>query len=167
MWSDRKSDNLSSQKFPGKEPRPDAGSEGIGRVSQVTVIGSSMTIRGVVRSDESLHIEGELDGKLEMGDHRLTIGTHGRVNADTQAREVEILGVLNGDIDAAKKISIRKGGRLIGDLRTPAIVIEDGAYFKGRIEIVNPEQRPQIVTPEQRPQIVRSQANGRKTAAGA
>jgi len=176
MWSDRKPENLSSQKSPRREESGDGGFEGVGRVSHVTVIGRSMTIRGAIRSEESLHIEGELDGKLEMADHRLTVGTYGRVNADTQAREVEILGTLNGDIDAAKKISIRKGGRLIGDLRTPAIVIEDGAYFKGRIEIVTPEQRPQVVnteqrqptaTSEQRPQIVRNQVNGRKTAAGA
>lgn len=117
-----------------------------------------MTIKGSIRSSESLHIDGEVDGSLELPDHRLTIGLHGKVVADVRVKEVEVLGRLDGDIDAAKKITIRKGGRLIGDLRTPAIVIEDGAYFKGRIEILNNEQRPQIVRP---------QVNGRKSAAGA
>ena len=83
---------------------------------------------------------------------------HAKVVADARVREVEVLGRLDGDIDAAKKLTIRKGGRLTGDLRTPAIVIEDGAYFKGRIEILNTEQRPQIV---------RTQQPTRKAAAGA
>ena len=112
------------------------------------MIGRNMTIKGNVTSQESLQIDGELDGRLELADHGLTVGPQGRVNADTRAREVEVLGVLNGDIDAAKKVTIRKGGRLVGDLRTPAIVIEDGAYFKGRIEIVNTDQMPQIVRPQ-------------------
>lgn len=124
----------------------------------VTVIGRDMTIRGSIRSNESLHIDGEVDGSLELPEHRLTVGLHGKVVADARVREVEVLGRLDGDIDAAKKITIRKGGRLTGDLRTPAIVIEDGAYFKGRIEILNAEQRPQIV---------RTTQNGRKAAAGA
>jgi len=157
MWSDRKHDNSSSARFSNSESQPETAFEGTGKVSHVTVIGKAMLIRGSIRSDESLHIDGELDGSLDMADHRLTVGPSGRVNAGTQAREVEVLGTLNGDIDAAKKITIRKGGRLIGDLRTPAIVIEDGAYFKGRIEIVNPEQRPQIVRPA---------ATVKKTAAG-
>lgn len=151
MWSDRKYDHFS----PAKPQEPDnrAESDSAGKVSHVTVIGKAMTIKGTLKSEESLHIDGELQGKLEMPDYRLTIGPNGRVDADTTAREVEVLGTLHGDIDAAKKIIIRKGGRLVGDLRTPAIVIEDGAYFKGRIEILNPEQRPQIVRAAQPNQI--------------
>lgn len=157
MWSDRKHDNFSSGR-PSEAERGELVSESAGKVSLVTVIGKGMTIKGTIKSDESLHVDGEVDGKLDLPDHRLTIGSNGRVGADTTAREVEVLGTLNGDIEASKKIAIRKGGRLVGDLRTPAIVIEDGAYFKGRIEIVNPEQRPQIVRP---------QANAKKSVAGA
>ena len=140
MWSDRKPDNSAST---GNRADGDAAKAG-----HVTTIGRNMTIRGTVTSQESLHIDGELDGKLDLADHRLTVGPQARVNADTRASEVEVLGTFNGDIDAAKKVTIRKGGRLVGDLRMPAIVIEDGAYFKGRIEIVNTEQLPQIVRPQ-------------------
>ncbi len=69
------------------------------------------------------------------------IGPHGRVGADAKAREIEVLGTVTGDLDASKKITIRKGGRLVGDLRTPGIIIEEGAYFKGRIEIVDSEEQ--------------------------
>src|SRR5947209_14160483 len=147
MWSDRKQENSASVRSSDANNRAEA--ESAGKVSVVTVIGKGMTIKGTVRSEETLHVDGELDGKLDLPGQRLTIGPNGRVHADTTAREVEVLGTLNGDIDAAKKITIRKGGRLIGNLKTPAIVIEDGAYFKGRIEIVNPEERPQIVRPAQ------------------
>jgi cytoskeletal protein CcmA (bactofilin family) len=154
MWTDRKQDN-SFGRSPGANPEPLADSAG--KVSEVTVIGHGMVIKGAIVSNESLHIDGEVDGKLDMAEHRLTVGPQARVGADTRAREVEILGKFDGDIDAAKKITIRKGGSLVGDLRTPAIVIEDGAYFKGRIEIVNSDQRPQIVRP---------QPNVKKTASG-
>jgi len=147
MWSDRKQENFPSVRSSDANNRLDA--DAAGRVSLVTVIGKAMTIKGTVKSQESLHVDGELEGKLDLPGHRLTIGTNGRVRADTTAREVEVLGTLHGDIDAQKKITIRKGGRLVGDLRTPAIVIEDGAYFMGRIEILNPEQRPQIVAAQQ------------------
>ncbi len=158
MWTDRKQDNSSSAKSTALNTSTDPGFTPTATTSAVTVIGRHMVIKGSVRSNESLHIDGEVDGgSLELPEHRLTIGLHGRVIADVTVREVEVLGRLDGDIDAAKKITIRKGGRLIGDLRTPAIVIEDGAYFKGRIEILNNEQRPQIVRPQQ---------NVRKIAAG-
>jgi len=158
MWTDRKPENSPSARSSAVNNSLDSGFTPAATTSGVTVIGRDMTIRGTIRSNESLHIDGEVDGSLELPDHRLTIGLHGKVVADVRVREVEVLGRLDGDIDAAKKITIRKGGRLIGDLRTPAIVIEDGAYFKGRIEILNNEQRPQIVRP---------QVNGRKSAAGA
>ena len=156
MWTDRKPANSSSLNPNSASPAPQA-SELVATTSGVTVIGPNMVVRGSIHSKESLHIDGEVDGSLELPDYRLTVGSSGRVAADTRAREVEILGRLEGDIDAEKKITVRKGGRLIGDLRTPAIVIEEGAYFKGRIEIVNTETRPQIV-----PQ----QVHVRKTAAG-
>ncbi|MBV9613438.1 MAG: polymer-forming cytoskeletal protein [Acidobacteriaceae bacterium] len=149
MWSDRKPENPAATGNRADSPAD------LVRGGNVTTIGKAMTIQGNLTSQESLHIDGEFDGKLDLADHRLTVGPHARVNADTRARDVEVLGTLNGDIEAAKKVTIRKGGRLVGDLRTPAIVIEDGAYFKGRIEIVNTEQL----------QIVRPQVNA-KTAAG-
>lgn len=158
MWSDRKQENFSSRGSLESETGGAPVVESAGRVLHVTIIGKAMTIRGTIRSEESLHVDGEIEGKLDLLDHRLTVGPQGTIKADTKAREVEILGRLDGDIDAAGKVTVRKGGRLVGDLRTPAIVIEDGAYFKGRIEITNPEERPQIIRPP---------VTTKKTAAGA
>ena len=141
MWSDRKP----TRSFENAPSGPTAGAapEGIVNVSNLTVIGRAMVVRGHIRSKESLHIEGEVDGTLELPGARLTVGVTARVAADARAREIEVIGTLTGDLDASKKITVRKGGRLVGDLRTPGIVIEEGAYYKGKIEIVNPEEQPE------------------------
>lgn len=138
MWSDRKPtkpfENTSAS------VNSDVGPEGVVNVSSLTVIGKAMVVRGHITSKESLHIEGEVNGSLDLPGARLTVGQTAKVMADARAREIEILGTLSGDLDASKKITVRKGGRLIGDCRTPGIVIEEGAYYKGKIEIVNPDE---------------------------
>jgi cytoskeletal protein CcmA (bactofilin family) len=96
-----------------------------------------MVIKGEIRSKESLHIDGEVEGTLHMYDCRLTISREGRLGANVKAREIELLGVANGNLEATSKITVRKGARLVGDLRAPGIVIEEGAYVKGKIEIIN------------------------------
>lgn len=146
--------------FPGRSSaspkEPESLSDSVGAVSSLTVIGRAMMIRGQITSKESLHVEGQVDGTLDMPDFRLTVGPHGRVGADTKAREIEVLGTVAGDLEASKKITIRKGGRLVGDLRTPGIIIEEGAYFKGKIEIVDSEE----------PQAPGASPEGKKATAG-
>lgn len=145
MWSDRKQEPV---KF---SPSLDVKAEAVPqRVTSsplgITIIGKAMVIRGQIRSREDLHVDGQVDGSLDVANCRLTVGTSGRVGAGATAREVDVLGSINGDVEASKKITIRKGGRLVGDLRTPGIVIEDGAYFKGKIEIVNTEDPAEAAT---------------------
>jgi cytoskeletal protein CcmA (bactofilin family) len=146
--------------FPGRSSagpkEPESLLDSVGAVSSLTVIGRAMMIRGQITSKESLHVEGQVDGTLDMPDFRLTVGPHGRVGADTKAREIEVLGTVAGDLEASKKITIRKGGRLVGDLRTPGIIIEEGAYFKGKIEIVDSEE----------PQTAGTPPEGKKATAG-
>lgn len=138
MWSERKP--AKPLENAGSSANAQRATEGIVSVGNLTVIGKAMVVRGRITSTESLHIEGEVTGTLELPGARLTVGSAARVTADATAREIEIMGSLSGDLDATKKITIRKGGRLVGDLRTPGIVIEEGAYFKGKIEILNPEE---------------------------
>ena len=107
------------------------------------MIGKGMVIKGQVRSAEHMHVDGEIEGGLHLAGFDLTVTAGARVRADVAAREVDVAGVIEGNVDATKKITVRRGGRLLGDLRTPGIVIEDGAYFKGKIEIVNSEVREQ------------------------
>ncbi len=104
------------------------------------MIGKSVMIKGQIFSREDLTIDGEVDGSVDVHEHRLTVGPNGKVQAGVKAREIVVLGTINGNVEAADKIDIRKDARLVGDIKTSRIVIEDGAYFKGSIDITkNPE----------------------------
>lgn len=103
----------------------------------ILVLGSSVTIRGKIISREDLSINGQMEGTIEAKDHRLTIGPNGNVTADIKVREVIVQGSVQGNVEAADKIEIRKDAKLIGDIKTARIGIEDGAYFKGAVDITS------------------------------
>lgn len=105
-------------------------------------IGKSVAITGQINSREDLYIDGEVEGTIELPEHKLTVGPHGKVKASVRAREVVIVGLVQGNVDASDRVDIRKEARLVGDIRTARIVIEDGAVFKGSIDIVKPEPKP-------------------------
>lgn len=96
-----------------------------------------------------MHVAGEIDGSLDVSGFDLTVTANSKVRANVSAREVDVAGVIHGNVNATRKITVRTGGKLIGDLRTPGIVIEDGCYFKGNIEIVTRERRPEEAQPEE------------------
>jgi cytoskeletal protein CcmA (bactofilin family) len=109
---------------------------GVGMSSASATIGQGVKIFGQISSKEDLYVNGEIEGTLVVLDHKLTIGPSATVNARVKAREVVLLGTVQGKVDATDKVEIRKDARLIGDIRTPRIIIEDGAYFKGSIDII-------------------------------
>jgi cytoskeletal protein CcmA (bactofilin family) len=109
-------------------------------------------VKGQIHSREDLTIDGEVEGTVELTEHRLTVGPNGRVQAGIKAREIVVLGAVHGNVEATDKIDIRKDAKLIGDIKTARIVIEDGAYFKGSIDIVRgdaakAEKRPPQAAP--------------------
>ena len=111
------------------------------------VIGKSVMIKGQIFSREDLTIDGEIDGSVELQEHRLTVGPHGKLQAGVKAREIIVLGTIHGNVEVADKIDIRKDAKLVGDIKTSRIVIEDGAYFKGSIDIARPEISKPAVAP--------------------
>ena len=102
-------------------------------------IGKSVKVVGQIYSKEDLYVDGDLEGTVEAMEHKLTIGPNGTVHAAVKAREVVALGTIQGNVEATERIEIRKDAKLLGDIRTARIVIEDGAYFKGSIDIIKPE----------------------------
>jgi cytoskeletal protein CcmA (bactofilin family) len=102
-------------------------------------IGKAVKIVGQIFSKEDLYIDGDVEGTVEALENKLTIGPHGNAKAGIKAREVVLQGSIQGNVEAAEKVDIRKDARLVGDVRTARIVIEDGAFFKGSIDIVKPE----------------------------
>jgi len=111
-------------------------------------IGKAVKVVGQIFSKEDLYVDGDLEGTVELLEHKLTIGPNGNVHAGIKAREVVALGTIQGNVEAADKIEIRKDARLVGDIRTARILIEDGAYFKGSIDIIKPEPVRVAVKPQ-------------------
>jgi cytoskeletal protein CcmA (bactofilin family) len=98
-----------------------------------------MVLKGQLTGNEDLTIEGQFEGTIALADHCLTVGTEGQVKAEIQARHAIVMGAVTGNIEAREKVEIRKTGHIVGDLRAAAVAIEEGAYFKGSIEIVRDE----------------------------
>ena len=96
-----------------------------------------MRINGDIVSQEPLLVEGEVQGSVQLL-HSLTVGKGGKIRANIKARDVTIFGSVEGNVEVNGKIAIRENGTLIGDIRSAGIVIDDGAYFKGSIDIVRP-----------------------------
>ena len=107
---------------------------------QQAVIGPSMAIKGEIRAREELLVDGEVEGQLES-QSLLTVGANGKVRGDIKAREVAIFGSVRGNVIVTEKIAIREQGSLIGDIKSAGISIDDGAYFKGSIDIIRPEPK--------------------------
>lgn len=109
--------------------------------SGAATIGKAVMVKGQIFSREDLIIDGEVEGTVEAHEHRITVGPNGKVQAGVKAREIVVLGTIQGNVEAADKIDIRKDARLVGDIKTSRIVIEDGAYFKGSIDITKSEPK--------------------------
>jgi cytoskeletal protein CcmA (bactofilin family) len=98
-------------------------------------LGASLHVKGEISGNEDLQIDGTVEGLVNLEDRKLTVGAAAKVTADVVAREVVVYGSVKGNLRARDRIEIKKDGSVIGDLTTARIMIEDGAYFKGAIEI--------------------------------
>jgi len=100
------------------------------------VIGQGMIVKGTIHSGADVFVYGEVEGELELENSTLTVGPHGKVIASAKAHDMDIQGIITGDVETTGTTSIRECGQLFGDVRTGGIVIESGAVLKGTIEIV-------------------------------
>ena len=103
-----------------------------------TQIGKSLKLEADIRGAENLFIDGEVIGSIELDGKNLTIGPNGRVEADVVAQSVTISGQLQGNVRASDSIELRKTGTFLGDMVTSRIIIEEGAVFRGSVDIVKP-----------------------------
>ena len=109
--------------------------------SQQTLLGRTVAIQGQITADEDLLVEGQFDGTVNLESHCMTVGANGQVKAEIHARQVVVMGSVTGNITAREKIEIRRTGHVVGDLRAVTVAIEEGAYFKGSIDILRDEGR--------------------------
>ena len=98
-------------------------------------IGKSLVIKGAVTGSESLYIDGRVEGSINLSGNRVTVGRNGVVSANINAREIVVLGKVRGNLTASDRVDIRSDGSLTGDVVAARISIEDGAFFKGGIDI--------------------------------
>ena len=111
-------------------PRPVAAS-----TADQATIGKSLVIKGEVTGSESLYIDGRVEGSINLAGNRVTVGRNGVVAANINAREIVVLGKVRGNLTASDRVDIRSDGSLTGDVVAARISIEDGAFFKGGIDI--------------------------------
>jgi cytoskeletal protein CcmA (bactofilin family) len=104
-------------------------------------IGKAVKIIGQIYTKEDLNVDGDVEGTIESAESKVTIGATGRVQASVKAREVVIFGQVQGNVEATDKVDIRREAKLVGDITTARISIEDGALFKGSIDIRKPEPK--------------------------
>ncbi|HEY1263692.1 MAG TPA: polymer-forming cytoskeletal protein [Terriglobales bacterium] len=111
-------------------PRPVSSS-----TADQATIGKSLVIKGEVTGSESLYIDGRVEGSINLAGNRVTVGRNGVVSANINAREIVVLGKVKGNLTASDRVDIRSDGSLTGDVVAARISIEDGAFFKGGIDI--------------------------------
>ena len=103
--------------------------------AEVAHIGKTVLVKGELSGTEDLYLDGEVEGSIELRDHSLVIGPHGRVRAHIHARDVVVHGKVDGNIKGTERVELKKSAVLSGDIFTQRIIIEDGAFFKGAIDI--------------------------------
>jgi cytoskeletal protein CcmA (bactofilin family) len=152
MWS-KQNDGQMIQNQPAQSGQPAAAAPvtnhrlGPPPAPAPTVFGKSMKIVGEVTSDEELYLDGDLDGKLNLR-NRLTVGPNSKVNANIKAQEIIVFGNITGNVESESRVSLRTGASIVGDIKTAGIVIEDGAYFKGGIDISRGGEAPKKAAPQ-------------------
>jgi cytoskeletal protein CcmA (bactofilin family) len=138
------SDNSKVETYMPESIRRDTSASSQGQVQ--ATIGRSIVLKGELSANEDLVIDGQFEGTVNLQDHCLTVGANGKVKAEIQARQVVIYGAVNGNVNAREKIEVRRSGNVTGDLTSASISIEEGAYFKGSIDILR-EARAEERTP--------------------
>ena len=152
MWKSRKEDETPSSPpsvLNPKEVRPVETPKPVNEFhAEVAHIGKSVVVKGELSGSEDLYLDGEVEGSVELRGHNLTVGPHGRVRAHIRARDVVVHGKVDGNINA-DRVELKKSAIHVGNIVTQRIIIEDGAFFKGSIDI----QREQKPEPEPKPAV--------------
>jgi cytoskeletal protein CcmA (bactofilin family) len=108
----------------------------------VVNIGKSVVIKGELNGSEDLTIEGQVEGKIELKDHVLTIGPNGKIKAQVFAKALIVLGEVNGNVSTTEKVEIRDGGSVDGDIVSPRVAIAEGAHFRGSVDMQRKAGQP-------------------------
>jgi cytoskeletal protein CcmA (bactofilin family) len=123
--------------LPGETPRQPAPRQS----SAPTRVSQAIRIQGEITGTEDVHVEGEIQGSIHLAAASLTVGPRGHVHAGIRARQVEVHGKVEGNIEAAERVLVGRSGAVVGDVVTQRIAIEDGAVLRGSVEILRPGEK--------------------------
>ncbi len=118
-----------------KSPAPGSKSAAPSSNGQTTTIGASITLNGELNGNEDLLIQGQVEGNIFLKEHNLTIGEQGRIKANAFAKTITVRGELTGDLNGLEKVTITSTGRVRGNIVAPKVILEEGAIFKGSIDM--------------------------------
>ena len=113
--------------------------------AEMTLIGKSVVIKGELSCGEDLYIDGQVEGTIDPKGNRLTIGPHGRVKANVIACSVVVQGKLDGNVQASDRVDLKQSAVVTGDIAARRISIDEGAYFKGRVNIQRETPKKEVV----------------------
>jgi cytoskeletal protein CcmA (bactofilin family) len=128
------------------------------KTAEIAHIGRSVIIKGELSGSEDLYVDGQVEGTIELQGNSLTVGPHGQLRADVNAKNVIVHGVLEGNVKASERTDLRKSAVVTGDIFSQKIAIEDGAYFKGKVDIQ--KETPKNVHSGNRPETPVGAGNG-------
>jgi cytoskeletal protein CcmA (bactofilin family) len=112
--------------------------------AEMARIGKLVSVKGELSGREDLFVDGEVEGSVELSGHGLTVGPNGRIRANIQAQTIVVFGRVEGNVKGSERVELRKSAVVTGDILTQRIVIEDGAFLKGGIDIQKPEPKAEI-----------------------
>lgn len=167
MW--KKDEDTSAEQEPAKERPRTGSSRSETDPRKAATIGPSITINGDVKGDEDLVIQGRIEGSVDLENQRVTVGREGRVKAAIVGRVVTVEGEVEGDLTADEQVILRSEAHVEGDITAPRVVLEDGANFRGLVDMSNPsreEKRAGGKASDARSGASRDSASTRKSKSG-
>ncbi len=141
MWQTLDSNKNSASSNPQPAQNSSSLATQLRTTAEQATIGRSLVIKGEVSGSEPLYIDGRIEGTITLQDNRVTIGRNGSVSANVTAKEVVVMGKLHGNVTVSDRVDIRAEGALTGDVVAHRLSIEDGAYFKGSVDLKKSEQK--------------------------
>ncbi len=171
MWKPSQPEPQSPPAAPPEPVRPapaatpiESANRTASAASDQASISKGLFIKGEITGSESLFIDGKVEGSINLNGNRVTVGRNGQVAASITAREVVVLGKVRGNVTATDRVDIRAEGALTGDVAAARISIEDGAFFKGGIDIRKPGQKANGEAKDAMPETSSSSASASAAA---
>jgi cytoskeletal protein CcmA (bactofilin family) len=155
MWNqeDARQDRIKPAQ-PAEAAGPGKGKLGDGIETRAAHLGRSVCVKGEITASEDLTIEGQVDGRIDLPDHMLTVGPNATICSDVTAKVVMIFGTVLGSVTAHDRVEVRRSGSVEGDLVCTRLIVQDGAILSGKVETRGERQAPRTATIEGRAQVL-------------